>query len=161
MTHLGSEIFLRRAGLQATHVPYQGSGAALTDLMSGQVLFATDSLTAAMRHIRSGKLRALAVTGDVREKSLPDVPTLAEEGLDGPPIGVLGGLFAPKGTPPAAAAQIKKAVDAALHNPELRQQFANTETTVLEISNDEFVKRLREQMPFWQDLVQKMDLKTQ
>ena len=59
------------------------------------------------------------------------------------------------------AAQIKKAVDAALHNPELRQQFANTETTVLEISNDEFVKRLREQMPFWQDLVQKMDLKTQ
>lgn len=81
MTHLGTELVLRRAGVQATHIPYKGSGAALTDLMGGQVLFATDSLTAAMTHIRSGKLRALATTGPARKGSLPDVPTLAEAGI--------------------------------------------------------------------------------
>jgi tripartite-type tricarboxylate transporter receptor subunit TctC len=83
MTHLGSELVMRKAGMQATHIPYKGSGAALTDLMGGQVLFATDSLTAAMTHIRSGRLRALATTDATREASLPDVPTLAESGLPG------------------------------------------------------------------------------
>lgn len=158
MTHLGSESFLRRAGVQSTHVPYQGSGAALTDLMSGQVLFATDSLTAAMRHIKSGKLRALAVTGNQREASLPDVPTLNELGLNGPAIGVLGGLFAPKGVPQAAAGKIKQAVEQALENPKLRERFAATETMVLNVTNDEFVAQLQQQAPFWQGLVTELGL---
>lgn len=158
MTHLGTESFLRRAGLEATHVPYQGSGAALTDLMSGQVLFATDSLTASMRHINSGKLRALAVTGDKREASLPNVPTLAEAGLEGPAVGVLGGLFAPKGVPPEAVRKIKLAVEEALRNPKLQEQFAATESTVLHISNDEFLAQLNQQAPFWQGLVADLGL---
>ena len=99
MTHLGSELVLRKAGVQATHVPYKGSGAALTDLMGGQVLFATDSLTASMALIRSGKLRALATTDLAREGSLPDVPTLSEAGIPGVQVAAIGGLFAPKGTP--------------------------------------------------------------
>lgn len=161
MTHLGTESFLRRAGVEATHVPYQGSGAALTDLMSGQVLFSTDSLTASIRHINSGKLRALAVTGDQREASLPDVPTLAEAGLEGPAIGVLGGLFAPKGVPPEVAEVIKRSVDEALKNPELQEQFARTETSILQVSNEEFLARLKQQAPFWQDLVVDLKLNTQ
>lgn len=160
MTHLGSESFLRRAGLQSTHVPYQGSGASLTDLMSGQVLFSTDSLTASMTHINSGKLRALAVTGSTREASLPDVPTLDEAGLAGPPIGVLGGLFAPKGTPDEAVRRLKAAADDALGNPRLLERFAATETTVLKVGNDEFIDQLRKQAPYWEDLVNKLDLQT-
>jgi len=158
MTHLGTESFLRRAGLESTHVPYQGSGAALTDLMSGQVLFATDSLTAAIRHIQSGKLRALAVTGEQREASLPDVPTLAEVGLEGPPIGVLGGLFAPKGVPEEAAQKIKRAVEEALQDPKLQEQFKVTESTVLSVSNEAFLEQLQQQAPFWQGLVADLGL---
>ncbi|RYY95681.1 MAG: tripartite tricarboxylate transporter substrate binding protein, partial [Comamonadaceae bacterium] len=159
MTHLGSEIFLRRAGAKATHIPYKGSGAALTDLMGGQVLFATDSLTAAMTHVRSGKLRALAVTGDKREASLPDVPTLAEAGLPGEAIGVIGGLFAPKGVPREVTEKLEKAVDQALRNPELMARFASSETGILRTSNDAFMAQLRKEAPAWQGLVRQLDLK--
>ncbi len=159
MTHLGSEIFLRRAGVKATHVPYKGSGAALTDLMSGQVLFATDSLTASLTHVRSGRLRVLAVTGDKREASLPDVPTLAEAGLPGDPIAVIGGIFAPKGVPREVAQRIEKAVDEALRNPEVVSRFAAMETGLLRVSNDAFLAQLRKEAPGWQALVKQLELK--
>ena len=159
MTHLGSEIFLRRAGVKATHVPYKGSGAALTDLMSGQVLFATDSLTASLTHVRSGRLRVLAVTGDRREASLPDVPTLAEAGLPGEPIAVIGGIFAPKGVPREVAQRIEKAVDEALRNPEVVSRFAAMETGLLRVSNDAFLAQLRKEAPGWQTLVKQLELK--
>jgi len=160
MTHLGSESFLRRVGAESTHVPYQGSGASLTDLMSGQVLFSIDSLTASMTHIKNGKLRALAVTGESREASLPDVPTLNESGLEGPAIGVLGGLFAPKGVPDDVAQKIKAAADTALSNPRLLERFAASETAVLKVTNDEFIAQLQQQAPYWEDLVSKLDLQT-
>jgi len=159
MTHLGSEIFLRRAGVKATHVPYKGSGAALTDLMSGQVLFATDSLTASLTHVRSGRLRVLAVTGDRREASLPDVPTLAEAGFPGEPIAVIGGIFAPKGIPRDVAARIEKAVDEAMRNPEVVSRFAAMETGQLRVSNDAFLAQLQKEAPGWRNVVRQLELK--
>ena len=159
MTHLGSEIFLRRANLKATHVPYKGSGAALTDLIGGQVLFATDSLTAALTHVRSGKLRVLAVTGEQREASLPEVPTLAEAGYPGDPVAVIGGIFAPKGVPPEVADKLAKAVDTAMRNPDVVQRFAAMETGMLRMGNEAFVAQLRKEAPSWQALVRQLDLK--
>ena len=159
MTHLGSELVLRKAGVQATHVPYKGSGAALTDLMGGQMLFATDSLTAAMAHIRSGKLRALATTDNAREGSLPDVPTLAEAGIPGVQVAAIGGLFAPKGTPQDIVDKIAAATAKVLANPEVVQCFAAVETDPLRITMPAFLNLLRRESEVWSPLVQQLGLK--
>lgn len=159
MTHLGSELVLRKAGVQATHVPYKGSGAALTDLMGGQMLFATDSLTAAMAHIRSGKLRALATTDSAREGSLPDVPTLAEAGIPGVQVAAIGGLFAPKGTPQDIVDKIAAATAKVLANPEVVQRFAAVETDPLRITMPAFLNLLRRESEVWSPLVQQLGLK--
>jgi len=159
MTHLGTELVLRKAGLQATHVPYKGSGAALTDLMGGQVLFATDSLTAAMAHIKSGRLRALATTDRAREGSLPDVPTLAEAGLPGLQIAAIGGIFAPKGTPKDVVDRIAAAMTKVLANPEVMQRFAAVETDPLQVSVPAFNELLRKEEEVWSPLVRQLGLK--
>ena len=159
MPHLGTELVLRKAGVQATHVPYKGSGAALTDLMGGQVLFATDSLTASMAHIRSGKLRALATTDTAREGSLPDVPTLAEAGVTGVQVAAIGGLFAPKGTPQDIIDKIAAATAKVLATPEVAQRLAAVETDPLRISMPAFVNLLRREADSWSPLVQQLGLK--
>ena len=159
MTHLGSELVMRKAGMQATHIPYKGSGAALTDLMGGQVLFATDSLTAAMTHIRSGRLRALATTDTTREASLPDVPTLAESGLPGVQVAAIGGLFAPKGTSKEVVEKIADATRKVLANPEVMKRFAAVETDPLNIGIPAFNELLRKEAEVWSPLVRQLDLK--
>jgi len=159
MTHLGSELVMRKAGMQATHIPYKGSGAALTDLMGGQVLFATDSLTAAMTHIRSGRLRALATTDATREASLPDVPTLAESGLPGLQVAAIGGLFAPKGTPKEVVDKVADATRKVLANPEVQKRFAAVETDPLNLSIPAFNELLRKEAEVWSPLVRQLDLK--
>jgi tripartite-type tricarboxylate transporter receptor subunit TctC len=161
MTHLASEVLLRRAGVPSNHIPYRGSGAALTDLMGGQVLFATDSLTAATPHITGGRLRALAVTGTQREAALPDVPTLAEAGLPGPPVAVLAGLFAARGTRPETLALLSTAVEQALTNPDLVARFAASQTDILREPREAFAQRLRDEAPFWRQLVQSLDLRVE
>ena len=159
MTHLGSELVMRKAGVQATHVPYKGSGAALTDLMGGQVLFATDSLTASMALIRSGKLRALATTDLAREGSLPDVPTLSEAGIPGVQVAAIGGLFAPKGTPKEVVDKIAAAAAKVLADPEVAQRFAAVETDPLKVSMPAFNDLLRKESETWSPLVRQLDLK--
>jgi len=159
MTHLGSELLLRKVGVQATHIPYKGSGAALTDLMSGQVLFATDSLTAAMPLIRGGRIRALATTDLAREGSLPDVPTLAEAGVPGVQVAAIGGLFAPKGTPKDVSDKIAAAMVKVMATPEVIQRMAAVETDALKVSLPAFNDVLRKEAEVWSPLVRQLDLK--
>ncbi len=159
MTHLGSELLLRKAGVQATHVPYKGSGAAITDLIGGQVLFATDSLTAAMPHIRSGKLRALATTDLSREGSLPEVPTLAEAGVAGVQVAAIGGLFAPKGTPAEVVDKVAAATARVLASPDVAQRFAAVETDPLKVTMPAFNELLQKEAEVWSPLVRQLGLK--
>jgi tripartite-type tricarboxylate transporter receptor subunit TctC len=123
------------------------------------VLFATDSLTAAMTHIKSGKLRALATTDTAREGSLPDVPTLAEAGIPGVQVAVIGGLFAPKGTPQDIVDKVAAATAKALANPEVVQRFAAVETDPLKVTMPAFINLLRREAEVWSPLVQQMGLK--
>jgi tripartite-type tricarboxylate transporter receptor subunit TctC len=161
MTHLGAELVLARAGVHATHIPYKGSGQALTDLMGGQTLFAVDSLTAATTHVRSGKLRALAVADAHRKPTLPQVPTLAEAGLADTNVVVVGGLFAPRDTPREVVARIAAATAKVLAMPEVKQRFAAIETDTLSISTDAFVDLLGKEAAVWEPLVRQLGLKSE
>ncbi|HET7794554.1 MAG TPA: tripartite tricarboxylate transporter substrate binding protein [Rhizobacter sp.] len=104
--HLSGEKFKLEAGVDITHVPYKGSGPSMQDLIAGQIPMSFDTALVALPHIKSGKVRALAVTSGKRAKALPDVPTLAESGLKGFDVASWQAFFAPAGTPPAIVARL-------------------------------------------------------
>ena len=112
-------------GIKLVHVPYKGSGQATADLLGGQVPISIPGTAGMVGHIKSGKLRALAVTGARRSPQLPDVPTVAEAGVSGYEAYVWMGLLAPKGTPPSIIQQIHRDVVAVLESSEVRGHFAN------------------------------------
>jgi tripartite-type tricarboxylate transporter receptor subunit TctC len=123
--HLAGEVFKNRFGLNLTHVPFQGSGPALTSLASGQVALMFTGLSAAKPLLEAGKLRALAITGNQRAPELPDVPTLAEAGITLPElsVGSWWGVLAPVDLPQPLAKQLKQALDAALAAPEFKDRL--------------------------------------
>ncbi len=112
--HLFMAMFASMAGIQLTHVPYKGSGQATTDLLAGTVSMSMPGTQAMLKHIKGGKLRALATTGVTRSPQLPDVPTLAESGLKGYSAYVWMGLLAPKGTPMAIIERLQRELKASL-----------------------------------------------
>src|SRR4029453_7932177 len=105
-THLAGEMLNARAGIQTIHVPYKGSGPALTDLMGGQIDFMVDTLISSMPFVKGDKIRALAVTGKTRSPALPNVPTVAEQGYPGFEAVAWIGLLAPAKTPPEIVAKL-------------------------------------------------------
>ena len=117
--HLFMAMFASMAGIQLTHVPYKGSGQAVTDLLAGTVPLAVPGAAAMVKHIKAGKLRPLATTGTQRAAQLPDVPTLAEAGLAGYSAYVWMGLLAPKGTPQPIIDKLNAELKAALATPEV------------------------------------------
>ena len=122
--HLSGELFKSMAGVQMQHIPYKGSGPMLIDVMSGQVNLTFDNLSAAIQHIRAGKLRALAVTTAVRAPSLPDIPTIAEAGVPGYDSSSWNAIFVPAGTPRPIVERLNRELDAILKSPETREFFA-------------------------------------
>ncbi|MBO0759446.1 MAG: tripartite tricarboxylate transporter substrate binding protein, partial [Bradyrhizobiaceae bacterium] len=117
--HLGTELFASMAGITLTHVPYKGSGPALTDLLGGHVAIYFSSLPPAIGLVKEDKLRALAVTGPTRSAIFPDLPTVAEAGLPGYEAVLHYGIVAPAGTPAPIIEKLNKALRAALANPEV------------------------------------------
>jgi tripartite-type tricarboxylate transporter receptor subunit TctC len=122
--HLAGEMFKKQAGIFAVHIPYNGGNPAQLALLSGQVDFNFDNLATAAPNIRSGKLKALAVTTAERSSMLPDVPTVAST-LKGFSVDTWWGLMAPAGTPPEVIARLNKAFVDALHSPETKTRFAS------------------------------------
>jgi tripartite-type tricarboxylate transporter receptor subunit TctC len=117
--HLFMAMFASMAGIQLVHVPYKGSGQAVTDLLAGTVPMAVPGAAAMVKHVKAGKLRALATTGTQRAAQLPDVPTLAESGFAGYAAYVWMGLLAPKGTPKAIVDKLQAELKATLATPEV------------------------------------------
>ena len=121
--HLAGELFKQQAGVFALHIPYNGANPAQLGLLSGQVDYNFDNLAAAAANIRSGKLKALAVTTAQRSALMPDVPTVAET-LPGFQIDTWWGLVAPAGTPAETVRKLSAAFNAALNTPEVKTRFA-------------------------------------
>ena len=121
--HLAAELFLTRTGIRMTHVPYRGSAPAMTDVIAGVVPVMMDSVTAALGHIRAGRVRPLAVTSATRAPLLPDVPTVAETVAPGYEATGWSGIVVPAATPPALVEKISADIQAALAAPATRQRM--------------------------------------
>lgn len=121
--HLAGASFTAMTGVEMLHVPYRGSGPAVTDLLGGQVDFMFDSITSARPHIEAGKLRALAITTKTRSPSLPDVPTVEEAGVPGYEVSPWFATFMPAGTPAPIDEKLGKTLNAAMATPEVKTRL--------------------------------------
>lgn len=121
--HLATELFRSLTGTDLVHVPYKGTGAAIADLVGGQVPLCFCTLPSVLGQTRSGRLRSLAVTTNKRSASVPDTPTVAEAGVAGYEMGQWYGVLAPAGTPVAIVERLNAEAGRALQHPELRKRF--------------------------------------
>jgi tripartite-type tricarboxylate transporter receptor subunit TctC len=121
--HLAGELFALAAGAKLNHVPYKGSAAALADLLGGQLGFMFDTVITSVPHLRSGKLRAYAVSSAKRASALPEVPTMQESGMKDFDISQWQGVLAPAGTPRAVIERLNAEIVRAMHAPEVRDRI--------------------------------------
>lgn len=124
-SHLAGVLFDVTAGIDLQHIPYKGTGPALIDLLGGQVSMSFTDVLTALPYVKTGKLRALGVTTAERSQALPDVPTVAEQGVPGYDVSVFFGIVAPAGTPPERIAKLNKAFGEVLDAPKVKQLFAS------------------------------------
>jgi len=153
--HIGTSLLCNMANFEMTHVPYRGSGPAVTDLMSGafQVMF--DSPPSVLPHIRSGKFRAIAVSGLQRIPELPDVPTVAESGVAGFELIGWNGLLAPAGTPAAIVTKMNEAVARAEAEPQVKERYEQAGARPRTMTPEEFGAFLHNEVTKWAPVVLK------
>jgi tripartite-type tricarboxylate transporter receptor subunit TctC len=136
--HMAVELFQATAGISLSHVPYRGGGPAITDVIGGQLPMVAVNALEALPHVKSGRLRVLAVMSPTRAATLPDVPTLAESGFPGFEASVWYGLVAPAATPKAVVQRLHAEVQKALQTPEVHERMAAVGGVVLPGSTEQF-----------------------
>lgn len=153
VAHLSSELLQQVANFKTQHIPYKGFNHALNDLIGGQVDMFMSSVPTALSHIRSGKLRALAVTSLQRSSELPDVPTVAESGYPNFEAITWFGLVAPAGTPVAAINVLNQQVNVALKSPELSKKLKSEGAVPMGGTPEEMRKYLEQNLAMWEKVV--------
>ncbi len=151
--HLTAALFWQKTGTEGLHVPYKGGAPAISDLLAGQVDVSFQNVNAVLQHIRTGKLKALAVTSGKRSAVLPDVPTMAEAGVQNLVTGAWFGLFAPKNTPPEIVAKLNKVVTEALAQPDMRNKLAQQGAEAMNLAPDAFGKFVVAEYQAWKPVV--------
>lgn len=145
-THINAEKFKLAAGIDVVHVPYKGTPEALTDTMTGRVAYFFSPISAALPHVREGRLLALAVSSAKRSSVLPNVPTVAESGLPGFDYNLWVGLFAPAGTPPEVVAKLNRDINRVLHESSVRERLSSLGAEPMAMSSADFDRFLRTEM---------------
>ena len=159
--HAATELFDQRAGVKMTHVPYKGSGPALTDTIAGQTQVFFSSASTAMPQIQAGKLRALGVTTTKRIPALPNVPTVAESGVANYDVTLWHGLIGPKGMPPAIVNRINAAVSKALKMKESEEQLQNDGVSPAGGSPQQFGDTIKRETAMWGKVVADANIKAE
>ena len=159
LIHLNYEMFRQMAGVELVHVPYKGTTQLLPDLLSGRIAMSIDSVPAHLPHIKTGKLRALAVTARQRSPILPDVPTMAEAGLPGFESATNYTLFAPAGTSAEIIAQLNREANAVLQGTDVRERLLALGIVVTGGTTEAVRARIPEEMSKWAGVIKAANLK--
>ncbi len=159
--HLAGELFNSQAGIDLLHVPYKGTGPALTDLLGGQVALMFSNLPAVLPHIKSGKLVALGITDTVRSPSAPDIATLAEQGVSGVVVTSWYGVLAPGGTPAGSIEQLAKDASEILSTPAIREQLKAQGLTEVLMKPAAFATHIRNETAQWARIIKAKNIVAQ
>jgi len=153
LAHLSGALFEKMAKIELTHVPYRGTAQSTLDLLEGRVEMQFGTIPPALAHIRAGKLRALAVTGAVRNPTLPDVPTIAESGLPGYECSLWQAIVAPAATSPTIIARLNREIGAVLADPDVRAAFAEHGVEPQASLATALGARIRADVQKWRDVI--------
>ena len=160
-SHLGVELLMINGGFKLLHVPYKGSNPAITALMSGELNLALAGLQTVLPHARSGKLKALAVTGAKRAQIAPEVPTVAESGVPGYQFDVWYGLVFPGGTPQPIVRKAHAEVVKQLKSPEVSTRFASAGVEPQTNTPEQFAELIRREVVTWSKVVKAANIKVE
>jgi tripartite-type tricarboxylate transporter receptor subunit TctC len=160
-THLAGELFDLMAKTRMIHIPYKGAALALTEVMAGQIQLSFASMPSVMAHVRSGKLRAIAVTSAKRSALVPELPTIAESGLPGFETGAWQGIFAPRATHAAIVGLLNRELVAIVQTPEVRKAYAVEGGEPVGNSPEEFARWLRVEIAKWGKVVKAANIRVE
>lgn len=160
-SHLAAELFKAATDTQMIHVPYKGSGPAVVALLAGEVSLMFDSISTSLPHVKAGKLKGLAVTGQNRSSVLPEVPTVAESGLPDFRVDGWYGIIAPAKTPDAVIQKLYQSFSDAANEPEIKKQLSGYGYEIAPTKPAEFKKHITEEVQKWKVAVDKSGAKVQ
>jgi tripartite-type tricarboxylate transporter receptor subunit TctC len=151
--HMSGAMFTQMTGVDMIHIPYKGSGPAVTDLLGGTVSMMFDNIPSSLPHIKSGKLKALATTGAKRDPALPDLPTIAEAGVPGYESGVWFGLMVPAGTPKEVIARLNAETVKGAKSPEFVKRMTDLGYNIIPGSPETMAEMIKTEVARWTPIV--------
>jgi tripartite-type tricarboxylate transporter receptor subunit TctC len=151
--HMSGELLKLRTGTDIVHVPFKGTAPSLTAVMGGDVDISFANIPAIIQHVKAGRLRPLALSGDRRSDLMPEVPTVAEAGVPGGTVGVWYGVLAPAATPREIVDTLAAAIIKIAHSPEMKQRLAEQGAEAVGSTPEAFGKLLREEVARWTEVV--------